>query len=225
MSSNEAQYLLEFLQVDPDTKGTKYDIGPATSAMNAVCEQIDVLSSMGKMRFEGYKRSIPGLWNLVFNAFITPSSNQSSFDTHRRSKRNIANELVFLLRDVRDNWINMSITLDENGAASLNELLSEVSDAVMKDKSLPPDMHIFIMRTVSILKINLSTFEVTEQFDFKNAVKDLFSSLHMAEATTSDSRIWEKVKEKSSSFIRGFIVYVAPLALETAQLGLQIAQS
>lgn len=229
MATNDAAYLLRYLEVEPVVADEVYDLASASDAINNITVQVNALSAMGLSRFDRYKDSLRGLWKMVFESMAAPNtSNWSSvtngFDSLRKSKRKVAAEFVYMLNDVRDNWLDFDATLTPESKENLTGLLDDATTALNADASLPVGLRVFVAQTLSTLSGELAVHEAGAPFDMHSAITRLFSALHMAEAATGNTTLWEKVKEKSKEIILGSLEYAVPNLIAGAGLVLQIAQ-
>ncbi|MFT9278646.1 MAG: hypothetical protein ABF532_09570 [Bifidobacterium sp.] len=223
---NAAGHLLRFFGKDPDIEGEKFTLSSASDALAQVEGEIALLAQLGYSRFDKYSSEIPNIWNCLYRSFVASDSvSANNFIFERVRTVNILSGPEFLLRDVRDNWLDMSL----NSAAAgpeLDDLLTAAQQLISSDVSISKELRAYVYLLINETRAAIELDKQGVKFVLQRAIERLLAALYSAQSQSGDPGKWNTfMHDKVKPFIAGFLGLVLPNMIAAGGLYLQLTQA
>ena len=220
---NAAGHLLRFFGKDPDIEGEKFTLSSAPTALTEVENEIALFTQLGISRFGRYPSETPRIWNCLYRSFVAgDSANVANFTFERQRVVDIPSGSEFLLRDVRDNWLEATLNTTAAGQ-ELEDLLAGAQKLIADDESIANELRTYLYLLISETRAAVELDKDGAKFVLQRAIERLLATLYSAQAQSTKPDKWDDfMRAKVKPFISAFLGLVLPNLIGGMSLYLQL---
>lgn len=215
--SNPAKYLAEFFERDAkDMNGEPFS--RLYLATLRIDEELEALAKANVQTkpFASLTDEIRAAIGSVAGDTLGPlrvQNERTRYGSCQLDPRSIS--LLLLLAEK----IDLADFATEDAVSQIGYLLAELKKATTEDESLDPQLRLFIARAILAVEKELDEFQLTGDFNLKDALLHLIGLMRVAETVSSQPARWTTVWESwGIPIVQGLIVSIPQLALGMGQL-------